>query len=226
MAYFAQPFIDFFRQLSRNNKREWFHAHRETYEQYVKQPFHYFVDEMIHRVSAFDPAIVIEPREAIFRIARDIRFSKDKTPYKTYVAAVITRGGRKENRYPGLYFSFGIHGIAIGGGMYHPNKDDLVDIRRAIARDGKTLARALQAKQFRALFGELQGEKHKRIPKEFAAHAERFSFIANKQFYCYAEYDDLRLLLRDDLTEFVMRHYKAGSKLSEFLKAAITLPPV
>ncbi len=177
---------------------------------------------MIHRVSALDAAIAIEPKDAIFRIARDIRFSKDKTPYKTHVAAVITPGGRKDIQYPALYFSFGIHGVAIGGGMYRPDKDSLAKIREAIRRDGRTLTRALQGKQFRQLFGELQGERNRRLPKEFADALQRFPIIANKQFYYFAEYDNPRLLLKSDLADFVMRHYRAGKKVNEFLKAAIS----
>jgi uncharacterized protein (DUF2461 family) len=71
VAYFGEEFLDFFSALSRNNKREWFHAHKKRYEQHVKKPFEAFVGEMIHRIGSVDPAIAIQPREAIFRIARD-----------------------------------------------------------------------------------------------------------------------------------------------------------
>ena len=221
MAYFTKEFIDFLKRLSRNNTREWFHAHKQEYERHVKVPFNDFVDEMIHRVSTDDPEIAIEPKDAIFRIARDIRFSKDKTPYKSHVAAVINRGGKKVDRYPGLYFSFNAQGVWTGGGMYRPDRDDLIKIRRAIKRDGTTLARALQGKQFKELFSELHGEKNKRLPKEFAAVAERFPYVANKQFYYFAEYNDPQVILKRDLADFIMRHYRAGKKVNEFLKAAV-----
>lgn len=221
MAYFTPEFIDFFKRLSRNNKREWFHAHKKEHEAFVKKPFEAFVGEMIHRIGAVDPAIAIEPKEAIFRIARDTRFSKDKTPYKTHAAAIITPGGRKNLQYPGLYFQFSATGIGVGGGLYQPDKGNLYKIRQAIVRSGPRLARALQGKQFRQVYGQLLGDRNKRLPKEFAAAAERFPFIANKGFFYYAEHDDPRLLLREDLAELLMRHYRAGSKVSEFLKGAI-----
>ena len=221
MAYFTKEFIDFFKQLSRNNKREWFHAHKKDYERHVKKPFNSFVSEMVDRMSLLDSEIDIQPKDAIFRIARDIRFSKDKTPYKTWMAAVITRGGRRDHQHPGLYFHFSHKGIAVGGGVYQPDKDNVVKIRRAILRDGKTLQRALGGKQFKATFGELQGAKNVRLPKEFAADVERYPFIANKQFYFFAEYDDPKLLLKDDLADFMVRHYKAGAKVADFLRAAI-----
>ncbi len=222
MAYFSPEFTDFFSRLERNNTRDWFQIHKRDYERFVKDPFNAFVAEVIDRVSLVDSEIAIEPKDATFRIARDIRFSRDKTPYKTHVAAVISRGGRKDMRYPGLFFRFDAKGIGIGGGVYQPDKETLLAIRRAIARDGAALARALKGKAFREVFGELQGEKNKRLPKEFAAVAERLPIIAHKQFYYFVEYDDPRLVLRDDLPAFVLRHYRAGRKVSEFLGAAVT----
>ncbi len=221
MAHFSPEFADFFRRLERNNSRDWFHAHKREYERFVKEPFTDFVAEVIDRVSLLDPNVAIEPGDATFRLARDIRFSPDKTPYKTHVAAVISRGGRKDMRYPGLYFRFDANGVGIGGGIYQPDKETLVKIRRTILRDGATLVRALRSKAFRDMFGELQGDKNKRLPKEFAAVVDDLPFIANKQFYYYVEYDDPRLLLRDDLVAFVLRHYRAGRKVNEFLEGAV-----
>jgi uncharacterized protein (TIGR02453 family) len=221
MAYFTQEFIDYFRQLSRNNERDWFHAHKKEYERHVKQPFNAFVAEIIDRISLKDPEVEIEPKDAVFRIARDIRFSKDKTPYKTHMAAVITREGKRNVQYPGLYFYFGAKSLGIGGGVYKLDKDHVQKIRRTIAQDGKSLERATKGKAFVELFGELQGEKNVRLPKEFADAAERFPLIANKQFYYFAEYDDPKILLRNDLPSFVMRHYRAGQKVNDFLKTAV-----
>jgi uncharacterized protein (TIGR02453 family) len=221
MAWFTKEYIDYFTKLSRNNKREWFHAHKKDYERQVKGPFTDLVAEMLDRISVLDPNIDIEPKQAMFRIARDIRFSKDKTPYKTHMAAVISPEGRKELQYPGLYLSFGLDGIMIAGGLYKPDKDDVVKVRRAIKKDGASLDRALRGKAFKDLFGELQGEKNKRLPKEFADDVERYPLIANKQFYYHANYADTKLLLRDDLPAFVLKHYRAGQKVNDFLKAAI-----
>jgi uncharacterized protein (TIGR02453 family) len=221
MAYFTSGFTTFFRQLSRNNKREWYHANKTAYEEHVKEPFNEFVGEMIHRVAAVDPNVAIEPKDAIFRLARDTRFSKDKTPYKTWAAAVISRGGRKGMHYPALFFRLDHKGVSIGGGMYQPDKDDVHKIRQAIQDNGKKLSRALHGKKFTELYGELRGEKNKRVPKEFAADVEKHPLIANKQFYYYAEYEDPGLPLRNDLAEFVMRHYRAGSKVNDFLREAV-----
>ena len=105
--------------------------------------------------------------------------------------------------------------------MYNPDKQSLLRIRQAIRRDGRTLARRLRRKRFQELFGELHGERNKRLPKEFAEVVERFPFIANKQFYYYAEYKDPLLLLQDALADFVMQHYRAGKPVNEFLSSAV-----
>jgi len=221
MAYFSEEYIDYFVKLARNNTRDWFHAHKKEYEQYVRGPFSDFVGEVIDRVSLLDPEVEIQPGDAIFRIARDVRFSKDKTPYKTHMAAVITREGRRDVQYPGLYFYFGANGLGIGGGVYRLDKDHVLKIRRGIKEDGKALERATKSKAFKELFGELRGERNVRLPKEFATEVERFPFIANKQFYYLAEYEDLGIMLRNDLPDFVMRHYRAGRRVNDFMKAAI-----
>lgn len=222
MAYFTQEFIDFFDGLARNNKREWFQAHKKEYERAVKRPFHDFVAEMIEQVAAQDPAVAIDPKDAIFRVARDTRFSKDKTPYKTFVAAVIKRGGRKDPNYPALFFKFGADVLDIGGGLYQPEARAVQQVREAIARDPEAFARAIQGAKFKELFGELRGERNKRLPKEFAELAASHPFIANKEFYYYATYEDTSLLLRSDFDSFVLKHYRAGQKVNEFLREAVS----
>lgn len=222
MAYFTEEFVAYLKGLTRNNTRDWFHEHKREYENHVKRPFNDFVTEIIDRVSLIDSAVEIRPKDAVFRIVRDIRFSKDKTPYKTHMAAVVSREGRRDTQHPALYFQFGVDGVGIGGGLYQPSKENLLKIRRAIKRDGAALVRALNGKRFKETYGELQGQKNVRLPKEFAAEVERHPFIANKQFYYFAEYADPRIVLREDLADWVMRHYKAGLKVNEFLTRAVS----
>ena len=114
MAYFTQDFIDFFQELSANNHREWFHANKKRYEQQVKVPFQSFVQLMIDRVQEVDRNVVLTPKDAIFRINRDIRFSADKTPYKTNVSAIISSGGKKDKNDPRWL----VHGAGAGNLRY------------------------------------------------------------------------------------------------------------
>jgi len=219
MSYFPKDYLTFLRALGRNNKREWFHANKARYEQFIKGPFTDFVDEMIHRVAAIDPRVQIDPKDAMFRIFRDIRFSKDKTPYKTFMSAIVSPAGRRERSIPGVYFQFGIKNVAIAGGMYEPDKDQLYNIRSAIRDRGKQLETLVKAKTFKSLLGELAGDKNKVLPKTFKAAQEQFPLIANKQFYYWVEYP-ADTVLRDDLAAFVIKHYRTGKKLGDWLEQA------
>ena len=94
--------LDFLKELSKNNNREWFHANKKRYEADLKKPFEAFIGQLIESFNRIDPSIEIQPKEAIFRIYRDTRFSKDKTPYKTHVGAIISKYGRKGKEYPDI----------------------------------------------------------------------------------------------------------------------------
>src|SRR5688572_23573096 len=116
MPYFSTDFIKFFKDLAKNNSSEWFNENRKVYEKEVKKPFATFVEEMIGRIRTHEPQVKIKAADAIMRINKDIRFSKDKTPYNTHVAANISPFGKKDKSYPGFYFQFSADGIKIVGG--------------------------------------------------------------------------------------------------------------
>ena len=118
MKYFTQDYLDFFKELAANNHKEWFDENRKRYEKSVKDPFKKFVEALIAETHKFDPSVNIEAKDAIFRINRDIRFSKDKTPYKLDRSAIISSGGRKDHSIPGFYIATGFsgHGFGIGPG--------------------------------------------------------------------------------------------------------------
>jgi uncharacterized protein (TIGR02453 family) len=118
MSYFNSAFINFFKDLSENNSTEWFNENRKTYEKEVKKPFTDFVNEMIERIKEHEPEIEIKASDAITRINKDVRFSKDKIPYNTHVAANISKYGKKDKSYPGFYFQFSNEKILMAGGSY------------------------------------------------------------------------------------------------------------
>ncbi|MFZ6052222.1 DUF2461 domain-containing protein [Halocola ammonii] len=220
MAYFSKKFNQFFIDLAPNNHKEWFDENRKTYEKEVKEPFKKFVGDLIERLKEYDPALNVEPKDSIFRINRDIRFAKDKTPYKMHLAAAISRKGKKVHDYPGLYIHFGPEKVWIGGGAYSLSKEKLEDVRREIAAKPKEFLKAINDKDFVETYGEIQGEAHKRIPKEFKEVAEEVPLIANKQFYYMAEYPT-KTLERDDLLEFVVDHYRKALPVHQFLAKAL-----
>jgi uncharacterized protein (TIGR02453 family) len=220
MTYFGPEFARFFRGLARHNTRAWYQDHRDEFVRHLKEPFEDFIGEMIERVAALDPAMRCEPREAIFRLARDTRFSNDKTPYKTHLGAVIAPDGRK-TRAAAFYVQLGVEGLGIATGVYQPDKAQLYAIRKAIRADGATLERLLRDRTFRRLFGELQGERNVRLPPEFVPAASRFPLLYHKQFYTWTEYDDPVVIERRDLAEFVMRHYRVGRAVNAWFTKAL-----
>ena len=222
MEYFTKEFNDFFKDLSKNNNTEWFHANKKRYEEFVKEPFEEFVAEMISKMQKEDSEINILPKDAIFRINRDLRFSKDKKPYKEWVSAVISKFGKRDKSYPGIYFHIGTKGLMLGGGMHRMEKEDLDKVRRHIQKNSAEFTRLIEDKEFKKVFGDLKGDRNKVLPEEYKKDAEKQPYLANKEFYFIAEYKDPKVILRDDLAEFMMSHYKSGKDLSNFLKKAVS----
>lgn len=220
MAWFTADFNQFFKDLAKNNNKEWFDANRKRYETGVKKPFEAFVAEAIARVGKHDKAVRIEPKEAIFRINRDIRFSKDKTPYKLNTSAIISPAGRKDHSTPGIYFELGPENVKFFGGAYEPEKDQLVRIRTAILRDPKGFRKVVDGKTFKAMFGTVRGEANKVLPPEFKSAAAKEPLIANKQFYVGAE-KPAKLVTDPKLMEALMDHYLAMCPFNVWLAAAM-----
>ncbi|MCE3282862.1 MAG: hypothetical protein K0Q66_1599 [Chitinophagaceae bacterium] len=220
MSYFTPGFIKFFKELSQNNTSEWFNEHRKVYEAEVKKPFAAFVDEMIKRIKKHEPEINIKAPDAIMRINKDTRFSKDKTPYNTHVAANISAYGKKDKSYPGFYFQFSHDKIVMYGGAYTIETPALQKIRSYIAQHQKAFASAYTDPAFVEKFTRIQGEQNKRLPEEFAAVADKEPLIANKQFFYSAELKP-DILLIEKLPDTLMEFYVAGRKVNTFLKAAL-----
>ena len=217
MSHFNPAFVKFFKELSKNNKTEWFNENRKTYEKEVKEPFSIFVEEMIQRIRKYEPEINIKPSDAIMRINKDIRFSKDKTPYNTHVSANISIYGKKDKSYPGFYFQFSHDKIMIFGGAYMIETPTLQKLRNYISENLKDFAAAYNNKNFKEKYGTIQGEKHKRVPEEFQSVAVKEPLIVNKQFYYMAELES-DILIKNELPDKLMEYYLAGKKLNDFLK--------
>jgi len=185
----------------------------------VKSPFRQFVDHMILRIQEFEPDLVTTAKESVFRINRDIRFSKDKTPYKTHVSAVLGRGGKK-SADPAYYFQFNHQQVMVGGGAYFLEKDDLYKVRQEIAYETETFNQLLANPDFKKAYGEVLGDRNKVLPAEFKEDRERQPLIANKQFYYMAELP-ASTLLAPDLDEQLLRYFKTAAPLNAFFRHAL-----
>ncbi|MEM9023621.1 MAG: DUF2461 domain-containing protein [Bacteroidota bacterium] len=219
MAYFTQAFITFFNGLEANNHKAWFDEHRKTYEREVRDPFKVLVQDMIERIQMEEPDVRVEPKHCTFRINRDLRFSKDKTPYNTWVSAFISREGKSGN-YPGFYFRLHANGITTGGGIWQPSLDNLHRIRSEIAYGQEAFQAIITAPAFRKAFKEVQGAKNKVLPAEFRADREQQSLIANKQFYYMADLD-AKFITDPKLPDHLMRYYHTGQPMHNFLRQAL-----
>ncbi len=217
----SKEYVSFFKQLNANNSTEWFNANKKKYEQHVKEPFNKLVQEVIDLMKKSDPRINLEPKEGVFRLNRDIRFSNDKNPYKTYMAAVVSRGGRKDPSIPGIYFHLEANVLSITGGSYEPQKEDLEKIRKAIVKDPGRVNKILQSKKFTDLFGGLGGDKYKVLPADYKTAAEKSPALYQKSFHYEKNYKGESFVTRPDLAKFIVDHYKVANEWNRFLEEAL-----
>ena len=180
---FPKQTLTFFRQLARNNKREWFQPRKAQYEQHVRAPMLELVALVCDDLRDFASDHVCEPKKALFRIYRDTRFSNDKTPYKTHAAAVFPRAGMGKTTCAGFYFCVSHETVEIAGGMYMPGPDELAAVRQAIARNERTLRKLLTAPELRKHAGKLLGEQLSRVPRGFDPEHPAADLLRMKQWY-------------------------------------------
>jgi len=216
--YFTKDFSKFFKELAANNHKDWFDDNRKRYHSSIKEPFEAFVSDVVIATQKIDKTIDVDPKKCIFRINKDIRFSKDKTPYKLDRSCIISKFGTKDKEYPGGYVRLSPEMCWIGGGAYYLQKDNLLFLREKIAKDPKAFDKLVNDKTFKSYFPEgIQGEKNKIIPKEFKPAAEKSEYIANKQFYYMAE-QPTGLILNKNIVEVVTDHFKAAKKVNAYMR--------
>ena len=220
MPWFTPDTIAFLNDLEENNDREWFHSNKKRYEKSVKGPVLEFAAEMIEQMRKLDPEITMLPKNAVFRINRDTRFSKDKSPYKTNIGLVVTRGAKHDPGRPGLYFHLDGKSMAVASGCYFLLPDQIRAIRELIMANMAKFDRLLKEPDFKRTFGEVVGEKNKILPPEFREAAALQPLLFNKQFFYWAEHKPEEAL-RDDLPEFVMANIRAAQPMNAFLARAL-----
>ncbi|MEN8138835.1 MAG: DUF2461 domain-containing protein [Bacteroidota bacterium] len=221
MVYFQKDFIDFFKELAANNNKDWFDTNRKRYENIVREPFKLFIGKVIDEINKDDSAINLDVKDAIFRINRDIRFSKDKTPYKLHVGAIISPQGRKDKSDPGIYIELNPEHLGIFGGAWTPDKVQLDKIRKHISSNQAEFKSLISNKVFLKHFPEgIKGEKNKRLPKELVESSKEQELIFNKQFY-YQAFIDPREIIGEDLLKIILNHYFVSKPINDFLKTAI-----
>ena len=212
--------ISYLKRLSSNNNREWFNDNKKEFES-IKSYFEEFSQLLISGISVFDSSISeLKPKDTMFRIYRDIRFSKDKTPYKTNMGLFFVPGGKKSNN-AGYYLHIEPGNSFVGGGNHMPQADSLKKIREEIFSNPQEFKNILEDKQFQDVFGNLQGDRLSRPPKGFDPDFEDIEFLKFKSFTVFQKLSDTEVLSKDLLNN-VIEKFRIMKDFNAFLNKAIS----
>lgn len=181
---FPKQGLDFLKRLKRNNNRSWFQKHKDLYEECVRFPMQCLIASLAQKMVDIAPEIEFHPKKSIFRIYRDTRFSRNKTPYKTNIAASFElRGRHGPTETPGLYLGIEPGEIYVGGGLYMPTGPQLKAIRHAIATRPDDWLAVVGAKRFQREFGGIDGERLVKAPLGYPKDHPMIDHLRQKQFY-------------------------------------------
>jgi uncharacterized protein (TIGR02453 family) len=220
LSLITKAYIDFFIELSRNNNKEWFDRNRNRYEEVIKKPFTNLVDSLISELRNQEQLSDLLAKDCIFRINKDVRFSKDKQPYKLQMGASICKNGRKDMLNPGLYFEIGPEFLNIYTGAYMPEKENLESIRIYLSKNIETFNHIISEKNFVKFFGKVKGEKNKIIPTHLKEIGIKHPIIYNKQFYIMHQIG-IEKVMEKDLKNYILNIYKTAHSFNEFLRNAL-----
>ena len=217
---FSDEMVQFFQKLKRNNRREWFQPRKHLFNERVKEPMLQLIADINAELIKFAPAFVTDPKKALFRIYRDTRFSGDKTPYKTHIAASFSRRAPEHLGHGGFYFSVSDSEFNVAGGIYHPSGETMLAVRTHIAKHHKELRKILADKRVHRLLGELQGAELTRAPKGFDPDHPAADLIKKKDWILDI-YLDAGLATTPKLQGEILERFRAMTPFIEFLNRAI-----
>jgi uncharacterized protein (TIGR02453 family) len=212
--------LAFFRQLARNNDRDWFKANKDRYDALLKTPMLTLLNELNPRFARFAPDHVTEPKKAIYRIYRDTRFSKNKIPFKLNISAMYGHRLLPKNYCAGYYFHVSATECAIGVGVYMPEPDQLKAIREAIARDTKSFEKLIRDPKLTRRMGKLQGDKLTRVPKGYDPAHPAANYVRMKQWYFYKELKP-QAALAPSFVDEVAKAFEVCAPFAAWLNAII-----
>ncbi len=211
--------LSFLNDLKKNNTKEWFNENRKRYEE-SKEKMLFFTELLIQEVSKFDDEVsMLNPKDCLFRIFRDVRFSKDKTPYKTNMGSFITRGGRKSHR-AGYYIHVEPGSSFVGGGVWCPMPDPLKAIRSEIYDNAEGFKEVINDKGFKKYYTGIMGEQLKTAPKGFPKDFEDIELLRHKSYAFGYNFDD-KTVKSDDFVGNVVDAFKELYKVNRYLNVAM-----
>ncbi len=215
--------IKFLKDLKKNNNKAWFDEHRKAFEQ-AKEDFAGFIQRVIDAHGKNDPSIRnLSARECMFRINRDIRFSRDKSPYKSNFGASINRDGRKSMTYAGYYFHLEPGASFAGGGLYGPAPEVLHKLRQEIDYNLNDFKQIIDSKKFKSVYKNLDqgpGIALSRVPKGYEPSNPAAEYLKYKSYIAMAELKDADLTSKD-LVKKTAGLFAALQPLVEFINGAV-----
>jgi uncharacterized protein (TIGR02453 family) len=229
---FSRGALTFLRQLKRNNRREWFQANRETYDREVLEPLKLLVEEVDVRFGHFAPEYIGDPKRSIFRIHRDVRFSKDKSPYKTHAASWFKHrnaghgvGSETHGGGAGFYFHLEPGGSLVAGGIWMPPRPTLNRLRDSIATKPAAFEKSMSAPAFKRRFGKLSEEAMlTRLPRGFAPGHPAERWLRYQSFTVHAMLSDAEVLDRR-VVDRVERDFKTMLPFVRWLNSSLGYQP-
>ena len=216
---FTAKTLSFLRSLKRNNDRAWFHANREVYEAHVRAPMLTCIERLAGDFPTFAPEVACDPKISMFRPWRDTRFSEDKSPLKTHVAATFPYRALGRMNGAGLYFEVAPRWVWIGGGVYAPDTSQLQALREHIAAHHRRLDTIVSSAAFKRL-GGLQGDRLTRVPRGYPKEHPAAHYLQFKQFLGFRE-EEAAFATRADFYKQLVTTFKTLTPLVRFLNEPI-----
>ena len=222
----SRKLLQFLGEIRKNNNRDWFRRNKERYLQDVQEPMLQLVEELQDPLHRLSPHLIVVPKAmggSLFRIYRDVRFSKDKTPYKSRVAARFPYKKGREASPLGLYLSIDPERCYVAGGSWRPPTPLVQSIRERIAAEPKAWKQAVGGAAFRKMFPTgLSGEELQRVPRPFAKDHPRADDLRRKDFIVVREIP-LKKVTAADFPREILQTYQAMTPLMKFLAKAMQL---
>ena len=213
---FSPDALAFLRALKRNNRREWFQPRKEKYEKLIKEPMLELVSCLNQEFARFAPDYITPPHKAVYRIYRDTRFSKDKTPYKTHISAIFPRHTAVKREGAVFYFHFTEKEVLVFGGVYSPEREELLAYRTLLEQHHEEFQRILADKKIKRLLGGLQGEKLTRTPKGFPVGHPAEDLLRHRQWFLETTFG-VEVLTSKRLVGELARHFEPMAPMIEFM---------
>jgi uncharacterized protein (TIGR02453 family) len=225
-AHFSSETFGFLRKLAKNNNREWFQAHKPQFEEQVRQPYLRFIAELAEPLRKLSPHFVADPRPvggSLFRIHRDTRFAKDKTPYKTWAGAQFFHERKRElmGDVPLFYLHLAPGECFLGGGIWHPQPEAMRRVRAYMLANPASWKKVTRSPAFRKVY-ELGGDSLTRPPAGFDPQHELITDLKRKDFVCTAGFDEAQAC-KPGFLKFVVDRYRLMAPMNDWLCGALDL---